>query len=183
MRFQRNSQSLNINIMKNLIGIFLLILLGCTASMNQEIVSIEDEQILVGKVNWQGLTQQPYDEWFTPTYLSYKVDSLTLSSLGSKIDEIEIITFLGTWCSDSQVEVPQFYRILDHIGYDLSKMTVVALERLESRELVSPQHEETEYKITHVPTFIFKRAGKEVGRVTEYPEKTLEKDMVRIITN
>lgn len=91
--------------------------------------------------------------------------------------------FLGTWCSDSQVEVPQFYKILDHVGYDLSKMTVVALERLESRELVSPQHEEVEYKITHVPTFIFKRAGKEIGRVTEYPEKTLEKDMVRIIAN
>ena len=169
--------------MKNLIGILLIILLGCTTSMNQETVNIEEEQILVGKVNWQGLTQQPYDEWFSPTYLSYGVDSLTLTSLGSKINEIEIIMFLGTWCSDSQVEVPQFYKILDHISYDLSKMTVVALERLESRELVSPQHEETEYKITHVPTFIFKRAGKEIGRVTEYPEKTLEKDMVRIITN
>lgn len=82
--------------MKNLIGFLLIILLGCTASMNQETISIEDEQILVGKVNWQGLTQQPYDEWFTPTYLSYPVDSLTLTSLSSKIDDIEIIMFLGT---------------------------------------------------------------------------------------
>jgi hypothetical protein len=169
--------------MKIIISILLIILVGCTTSMNQETVNIEDEQILVGKVNWQGLTQQPYDEWFTPTYLSYRVDSLTLASFGTKIDEIEIIMFLGTWCSDSQVEVPQFYKILDHIGYDLSKMTVVALERLESRELVSPQHEEVEYDITHVPTFIFKRAGSEIGRVTEYPERTLEKDMVGIITN
>lgn len=169
--------------MKIIISILLIISLGCTTSMNQETVNIEEEQILVGKVNWQGLTQQPYDEWFTPTYLSYQVDSVTLGSLGSNIDKIEIIMFLGTWCSDSQVEVPQFYKILDHVGYDLSKMTVVALERLESRELVSPQHEEVEYKITHVPTFIFKRAGKEIGRVTEYPEKTLEKDMVRIIAN
>ena len=169
--------------MKNLIGVLLIIIVGCTAGMNQETVNYEDEQILVGKVNWQGLTQQPYDDWFTPMYLSYRVDSLTLTSLGSKIDDIEIIMFLGTWCSDSQVEVPQFYKILDHIGYDLSKMTVVALERLESRELVSPQHEETEYKITHVPTFIFKRAGKEIDRITEYPEKTLEKDIVRILTN
>ena len=169
--------------MKNIVLILLLLSLSCSTKMNQETINLEDEQILVGKVNWQGLTQQPYDEWFTPTYLTYRVDSTTLVSLGSKIDDIEIIMFLGTWCSDSQVEVPQFYKILDHIGYDLSRMTVVALERLESRELVSPQHEEADYEIGFVPTFIFKRAGKEIGRITEYPEKTLEKDMVKIITN
>ena len=119
--------------MKNFVLILSLLSVSCSTKMNQETINLEDEQILVGKVNWQGLTQQPYDEWFTPTYLSYRVDSTTLVSLGSKIDDIKIIMFLGTWCSDSQVEVPQFYKILDHIGYDLSKMTVIALERLESK--------------------------------------------------
>ena len=77
--------------------------------------------------------------------------------------------------------MPQFYRILDQLGYNLSAMTVVALERLESRKLVSPQHEEADYDITHVPTFIYIRDGQEIGRITEYPERTLEKDMVEII--
>jgi hypothetical protein len=169
--------------MKNIIFILLLFAIGCTAKLNQETVNIEDEQILVGKVNWDGLTQLPYNDWFTPTYLSYRVDSATLAALDSRLEDIEILMFMGTWCSDSQVETPQFYRILDHLGYSLSEMTVVALERLESLELVSPQHEEADYSISHVPTFIFIRNGKEIGRITEYPEKTLEKDMVKIITN
>jgi thiol-disulfide isomerase/thioredoxin len=169
--------------MKNTIIILLFILIGCTTKMNRETISFENEQILIGKINRQGLTQQPYDEWFTPTYLSYSADSTTLAALGSKIHDIEILMFLGTWCSDSQEEVPQFYKILDHINYDLSGMTVIALERIESRALVSPQHEEEAYEITHVPTFIFMRDGQEIGRITEYPEKTLEKDMVNIITN
>ena len=169
--------------MKNSILILLLLAIGCTTKLNQETISINEEQILVGKINWDGLAQPPYNEWFTPNYLSYTVDSTTLVALDSRLDDIEILMFMGTWCEDSQVESPQFYRILDHLGYDLSAMTVVALERLESRELVSPQHEEANYSISHVPTFIFIRDGKEIGRITEYPEKTLEKDMVRIITN
>ena len=169
--------------MKNSILILLLLAIGCTTKLNQETVNINEEQILVGRINWDGLTQAPYDEWFTPTYLSYNVDSTTLVALDSKRDDIEILMFMGTWCEDSRLEVPQFYRILDHLGYNLSAMTVVALERLESRKLVSPQHEEADYDITHVPTFIFIRDGQEIGRITEYPEKTLEKDMVRIILN
>ena len=169
--------------MKNIILILLLFAAGCTTKINQETVNIEDEQILVGKVNWDGLTQQPYDDWFTANYLSYTVDAESLTALDNKTDGIEVLMFMGTWCSDSQVEVPQFYKILDHLKYDLTKMTVVALERLESRKLVSPQHEEADYDITHVPTFIFIRDGEEIGRITEYPERTLEKDMVKIITN
>ena len=169
--------------MKNIILILLLFAVGCTTKLNQETININDEQILVGEINWDGLTNPPYDDWFTPTYLSYQVDSTTLTALDSRLEDIEILMFMGTWCEDSRVETPQFYRILDHLGYNLSGMTVVALERLESRELVSPQHEEADYNISHVPTFIFIRDGKEIGRITEYPEKTLEKDMVRIITN
>ena len=163
--------------------ILLLLAFGCTTKFNQETININEEQILIGKINWDGLTQPPYDEWFTPNYLSYQADSATLTALDARLDDIEILMFMGTWCEDSRVEVPQFYRILDHLGYDLSAMTVVALERLESRKLVSPQHEEADYGISHVPTFIFIRDGKEIGRITEYPQRTLEKDMVEIITD
>lgn len=166
-------------LMKKAATIVLIFIIGCTAKFNQETTNLDNEQILVGKVNWDGLTQSPHGEWFTPNYLSYVVDSATLSEVD--VENIEIVMFLGTWCSDSQVQVPQFYKILDHVSFDINKMSVVALERMENRDLVSPQHEEEAYKIGFVPTMIFLRGGKEIGRITEYPERTLEKDMARIL--
>jgi hypothetical protein len=35
--------------------------------------------------------------------------------------------------------------------------------------------------VTRVPTFIFLRAGKEIGRVTERPITTLEQDIATIL--
>ena len=166
-------------LMKKAATIVLIFIIGCTTKFNQETTNLDNEQILVGKVNRDGLTQSPYKEWFTPNYISYVVDSATLTEVD--VDNTEIVMFLGTWCSDSQVEVPQFYKILDHINYDLNKMSVVALERLENRDLVSPQHEEEAYQIGFVPTMIFLRDGKEIGRITEYPKKTIEKDMLTIL--
>lgn len=166
--------------MKKLLLIFLIFSISCT-SYNQEKSNLEEEQILIGNVNWDGFTNPPYSDWFAPTYLDYTVDTISLELLKSTSEEVEILLFMGTWCTDSQVEVPQFYKILDYLSYDLSSLSVVALEKLENGTLSCPQHLELGYAITHVPTFIFIKNGEEIGRITEYPLKTLEKDMVKIL--
>ena len=46
----------------------------------------------------------------------------------------------------------------------------------------SPHEDEKVYNVTHVPTFIIKKDGKEIGRITEAPETGfLEKDLLNII--
>jgi thiol-disulfide isomerase/thioredoxin len=166
---------------KSIIFFILFALGGCTAKINQEAYSDYKEQtIMMGEVNWEGLTQQPYAEWFKPNYLDYQVDAASLAAIDDKINDVEIVVFMGTWCEDSQLQVPQFYKILDHLGYDLHKMRVVAIDREEEGLIITP--EAAEYKIEFVPTFIFYRNGKELGRISEYPVKTIEKDMVAILT-
>lgn len=166
------------------IAIFILVVLviSCSSPINQETINYENEKVLVGKVDWDGLTKSPYGDWFKPNYIDYVVDTTTLGMAQLQLDDIEIVVFLGTWCSDSQLEVPEFYKIIDYLHYDIESMEVIALEKLENTQMVSPQQEEKEYNITHVPTFIFKRNGIEVGRITEYPEQSLEKDMVSILS-
>lgn len=167
--------------MKKLVSFFLILSVSCT-TYNKEKYSFEEEHILVGKVNWEGFTNPPFSDWFAPTYLDYAVDTASLELIKLTSQNFDILMFMGTWCTDSQVEVPQFYKILDYIAYDIDQMTVVALEKLDDGKLASPQHEETGYAITHVPTFIFLKDGKEIGRITEYPEKTIEKDIVEILS-
>jgi thiol-disulfide isomerase/thioredoxin len=166
---------------KNGFILLLLIFISCGSKLNQEVINLEGEQILVGKIDWSGLSLDPYSDWFTPNYLNYSVDSESLVPIKDKLEATEVIVFMGTWCEDSQIEVPQFFKILDHLAYNISDMSVIALERLESGKLVSPQQEESGFEISHVPTFIFLQRGKEIGRISEYPIKTLEKDMVMII--
>ena len=171
-------------LMKNifLFGI-LLILAGCSTPINQEKENYEGQQILIGEVNWDGLTITPYGDWFTPNYMSYTVDEESLSIIEPMLENIEITIFLGTWCEDSQVQIPQFYKMMDHVGYDISKIKVIALERLEDARLVGPAGEEEGYDISFVPTFIFSKNGQELGRIVEYPDRTIEKDMVEIMMN
>ena len=162
-------------------ALVVLILIGCQAPVNQETISLEEESILVGRIDWAGLTQNPYAEWFVPGYKTYEVDSVILLELTSSVEDVEIILFMGTWCEDSQVQVPQFYKILDKIHFNLEQLEVIGLERQEDGLLMSPQHEEVGLDIGFVPTIIFTRNGKELGRITEYPQQSLEKDMVMFI--
>ncbi len=95
--------------------------------------------------------------------------------------KIRIVLYMGTWCEDSQVQVPEFFKILDYLEYDINNMMVIGLEKKSDGKLISPTHEEKGMNITHVPSFLFYKNGKEIGRIIEFPEQTLEKDMLTIL--
>ncbi|NNF21167.1 MAG: thiol reductase thioredoxin [Saprospiraceae bacterium] len=162
---------------------FILLILGCEKSsqLNQEITSLEDELILVGKIDLQGLSEEPYAVWFNENYMNYTVDMASLE--GANLDDIHIKMFLGTWCSDSQLQVPQFYKILTALEFDKSRLEMTGLEKQANGDLTSPQKEEDGLDIGFVPTMIFYRDGEEIGRIIEFPEESLEKDLARIVNN
>jgi thiol-disulfide isomerase/thioredoxin len=168
--------------MKKAATIVILFAIGCTGSVNQEIFSDhEGENILLGEINWDGLSTSSYAEWFNPNYLNYQVDTESLATISSDFSDVTIVTVIGTWCEDSQTQVPQFYKILDNIKFDITKMKVIGVDRSDDGLVVPEKF--ADFEITLVPTFIFYRGDKEVGRITEYPVKTLEKDMLEIVGN
>lgn len=164
-----------------LIFVVLLIPFGCDSSkeVNHEITSHEGEKILVGEIDILGLSVEPYQTWFDENYKNYVVDAASIENVD--VDEVKIQLFLGTWCSDSQLQVPQFIKILNYLKYDLNNLSMIGLDNHPDRDLQSPQHEEEGLDIQFVPTFIFYRDGIELGRIVEYPEKSLEKDMSKIV--
>ena len=178
--------------------IFLLLasslFLSCTATkdqrsttpeslVNQEIVSEDGENILVGQIKRDAMRKAPYKEWFDLNYEYYTVDENTLESIKPALQSVEMLVFFGSWCSDSQMQLPQFYKILDYLEYDMDRLQLVALDNHPERYKQSPQHEEEGWDIEYVPTFIFLKEGKEIGRIVEYPMETLEKDMAMMLKN
>ena len=98
-----------------------------TFPVNQEITSEEGELILVGRLNRDAWKTEACRDWFETEYQSYTVEEKTLATLPLNKKGIEIKVFLGTWCSDSQREIPRLYKILDFVGFDDNRLHVVGL--------------------------------------------------------
>ena len=138
----------------------------------------QDEKMLVGIQTEESFKQQPFSEWFNPNYSDAKLDVSTVKKIKKHMKGITIKAFMGTWCGDSQHEVPIFYKLMDAIDFDDNKLTMIALNQ--SKE--TPDNLQEGYEITNVPTFIFLKKGKEIGRFVEFPRETLEKDMLKIVS-
>ncbi|MBT8395233.1 MAG: thioredoxin family protein [Flavobacteriaceae bacterium] len=163
---------------KSIYILSLLILVSCKTEREiNKSAPYQDTVILLGPADDKGFQQEPYNIWYTPNYDEYKVDSNTISELRSLIKEIEIVTFMGTWCGDSKRETPAFLKILDAVDFKRKKHNIYAV----SREKTTPQKVEKDLNITNVPTFIFYKDGKEINRIVEYPIESLEKDMLKIL--
>ena len=112
---------------------------------------------------------------------SYQPDAADLDFMATQIfpgDRVEV--FLGTWCSDSQREVPKFLKIVDELkakyGKDLA-VSFVAVDR--SKQL--PQPLLAGKSIEKVATFIVYRNDQELGRIVEKPHGLLEDDLLALL--
>lgn len=112
----------------------------------------------------------------------YAPDVTVLEMMKSYIhagDRVEV--YMGTWCSDSQREVPKLLRILDDLreqfGVELP-VTFVAVDRSKQKpaDLIAGKH------VEKVATFIYYRGDKELGRIVERTQSPLfEDDLLTIV--
>jgi hypothetical protein len=93
--------------------------------------------------------------------------------------DVEIRVFLGTWCSDSRLHVPRFLKVVDLVQPSLAHVSLYGLDRKKK----SPQGDEAAFGIVAVPTFIFLRHGKEIGRIVETPQTSMEADMLTLLAS
>ncbi|MGO4913101.1 thioredoxin family protein [Leeuwenhoekiella sp. W20_SRS_FM14] len=136
----------------------------------------QQPEMLTGKTQRTQLQAGTFRSWFNPEYEDYTVDSGLLEELKPLLKDVEITVFMGTWCGDSKRETPRFYKILDAAGKteDIELITV-------DRSKTTPQGLEAGKDIKRVPTLIFSKDGKELGRIVEYPIESLEADMLKIL--
>ncbi|ABV85733.1 thioredoxin family protein [Shewanella pealeana] len=143
---------------------------GFLATCSEE----KQEVILTGAVTHQELNEF---DWFTDEYTNYSADASVISQL-QKIDTpTEVIVIIGTWCSDCHRETPRFIRIIEEINNPNIKVTYIGVDR----EKQDPQGLAANYEFSRIPTFIVEQDGKEIGRIVEKPEVSLEADLLGIL--
>ncbi|TYP69886.1 thioredoxin family protein [Aquimarina intermedia] len=134
--------------------------------------------MLLGIQDRAALEREPHDYWFNDNYDSYEMDTEAVAQLQPLLEDVKIKAFMGTWCGDSQYGVPAFYKIMDEAKFDYNNLTLITVTRNKD----TPEKLEEGLNIIRVPTFIFYKDGKELGRYVEYARESLEKDMITILS-
>lgn len=138
---------------------------------------LDYQVILVGKCNRDGLKEDVYGAYFNSQYELYVPAKKYTDKLKEKLNLVDIVVVFGTWCSDSKIQVPRFFKVLDASGNKDKNVTIIAVNRQKNALTMN-----TEYlDIKRVPTFIVFQDGKELGRIVETPKKSLEKDLLKIV--
>lgn len=144
---------------------------GCAGT-----VGTKTEPIDVGWLP-RSVLDKPVHHEFKARYDTVAVDQNLEGLIRNTNAGVDFLVFFGTWCSDSRREVPHLLKIADDCGIDSSRIRLYGLDRSKK----SSDGLTDKYHIDRVPTFIFLKNDREVGRITEKPAGTLEADMLAIL--
>ena len=158
--------------------IFLLSINIFSQGKNKIIEDENSEPMLIGYCTREIFNDSAFASWFNPEYENYEPDSAAIEMLKENIDDIDITIVMGSWCSDSQLYVPEVYKILDGINYPSDDIILIAVD--EDKKTESAEQEGLE--IEFVPTIIFYKDSSELGRIVELPNESIEEDMLEIVT-
>lgn len=132
---------------------------------------------VTGKVDPSVFLRDPGHARFRARYETTAIDTNLVAMIGALSRDVEVIVFYGPWCSDSWHYVPVFLRIAEQGAIPAERIEYYALDRSKaSRDTL-----EARYEIEKVPTFVFLKGGREIGRIVESPRTTLEGDIVVIL--
>ena len=152
-----------------------------TPVVNAETQNENGKTILLGHCSLSVLYSNPYKEWFDSISKKYVVDTSTIGTIKTLLQNKTVEIFLGSWCGDSRREVPRMIKIFDAASFDTSNLRLIFVDNSTKTYKQSPQHEEAGKNIHHVPTIIIYHNGKETGRIIESPVISLEKDLFAIL--
>ncbi len=163
---------------KILLSLILIATISCAAQKKEATAILNKEGDLIGIANKESFLQEPFNIWFTSNYEYYTLNNKIIEQLKPYLKNTTIKAFIGTWCGDSQEQTPIFYKILDEAGFNYKHLEMITL----NRNKATPNNLQEGFNIERVPTFIFYKKGKEIGRFVEYPRETVEEDMLKIVS-
>lgn len=140
-----------------------------------------DKDVLINTCTREGITTFPeFKEMYDPIYAAYVPDAATMIELKKLVKKERIKIVFGTWCGDSKVNVPNFFKVLDDLHFKEKNIEIIAVDGNKKAEngIIDG------LDIQRVPTFIVvDKSGKELGRIVEHPKNTLEADLLEIYKN
>ena len=140
---------------------------------------VQADAPMVGEITRANLQQNGNTKtWMSENYLNYSPNMGLVKQSQSFLSDVSINVFLGTWCHDSQREVPALLKFLDAAAFNSENIRIIAL----SLDKDTPSKIEGLSNISRTPTFIFYRDGREIGRYVEQARHSLDQDILDIVS-
>ena len=108
-------------------------------------------------------------EVFKRNYDTYKVTA----GIDWLPADLKVTILFGTWCHDSEREVPRMLKLLATSGVAEENISLISLD-IRKEE---PEGRAKALDVRFTPTFIFLTGGTELGRIVEKPNVSLEHDI------
>jgi thiol-disulfide isomerase/thioredoxin len=132
----------------------------------------------VGKISRLDLQSGWYGDHFMKEYASYEPEDEAIEKLKNLLFGHRVLIVMAFWCSDSQKQVPRFYKILDRLRYEYNEVEIISVDR----NKLAGEIDISVLNIELVPTFIFYEGAIEQGRIIETPTESLERDILKILS-
>lgn len=157
-----------------ILSLFLLILFNFTYAQ---------EEVMIGITDKQDFLKSEHHSWYTENYKTFDPNSESINKLNQLLNnsDFKIEVYFGSWCSDSQRELPRLIKLLENTKFDFKNLKLVGV----GRDKVVPnatQETQERLNITNVPTIIVYQNAKEINRFVEYAQESLAKDLIKILS-
>jgi len=136
----------------------------------------ETPSMHIGEISSDKLLQ--HYQSFATEYSNYQVDMADAAKVRNVSITTEIVILFGTWCHDSQREVPRMLKLLEKANNTNIKVSLIAVDYSKQE----PKGIAQSHGLKYTPTFVIRQYGKEVGRIIEKPEKSLAADLIKYTT-
>lgn len=128
-----------------------------------------------GKMTEQQIYRQ-FPEW-KDRAARYTPKDEVVRKLRRVATPIEIVLFFGTWCKDVNDDVPRILKIFSAVGNAAFSLQIYAVDRRHREKSGFAE----KLRINRVPTVVLLEGGKELGRIVEKPQQSLEEDLYAIV--
>lgn len=149
--------------------IVLMLLTSCASS------TVSSKNTLSGIISKESLLAN--EPLFNEGYQAFTITKKDNLKVKGWPNNLHIDIYFGTWCHDSQREVPKLLSILDNnqnVSFKLISLDV---------EKNAPQHLAKMHEIKYTPTFIIFLGKKEIGRIIERPTQNFIDDITDMYVN
>ena len=113
------------------------------------------------------------NEVFKRNYDAYQVPA----GIDELPADLEVKILFGTWCHDSEREVPRMLKLLAASGVKEENISLISLD-IRKEE---PEGRAKALEVRFTPTFVFFSEGAELGRIIERPVVDLTHDLTALV--